>query len=269
MLMEINVGYSELAFSGKISLMYCPIAFRKISWLNIAMKVTRNIFLTTFIFALIGCMGISAQLQKPAKDLSPALQSVKKPNPTPNEKLLAAAIEQVGITTEYDPAYAKLTFPNGDVPLKTGVCADVVVRSFRQVGIDLQKEINEDMKKSFAKYPQKWGAKSADASIDHRRVPNLMTWFERREKTQPLSTEAIDYQPGDVVAWDLGKGLTHIGLLSDVKTSDKNNYLIVHNIGAGAQLEDRLFAWKIIGHYRYFDSKEKSRSVPPAVTGEQ
>ena len=219
------------------------------------MKATQTIFFIVFVLALAGCAGISAQLQKPAKESSPALQSVKKTNPTPNEKLIAAAIEQVGITTEYDPAYAKLTFPNGDVPLKTGVCADVVVRAFRQAAVDLQKEINSDMKRSFAKYPKKWSAKSADANIDHRRVPNLMTWFERQGKTQPLSTEPKDYLPGDVVAWDLGKGLTHIGLLSDVKNSGQNNYLIIHNIGAGAQLEDRLFEWKIIGHYRYFDSR--------------
>lgn len=229
------------------------------------MKAIRNISLIAFVLALAGCAGISAQLQKPAKDSLLALQSVKKPNPTPNEKLIAAAIEQVGITTEYDPAYVKLTFPNGDVPQKTGVCADVVVRAFRQAALDLQKEINSDMKNNFGKYPKKWGAKAADTSIDHRRVPNLMTWFERQGKTQPLSIEGKDYLPGDVIAWDLGKGLTHIGLLSDVKNNTQNNYLIIHNIGAGAQLEDRLFEWKIIGHYRYFDGKDKVRPVPTPV----
>ena len=216
------------------------------------MKAIRNISLIAFVLAFAGCTGISAQLQKPAKESSPALQAVKKTASTPNEKLIAAAIEQVGITTEYDAAYVRLTFPNGDVPLKTGVCADVVVRAFRQAAVDLQKEINSDMKRSFAKYPKKWGAMAADTNIDHRRVPNLMMWFERQGKIQPPSAEPKDYLPGDVVAWDLGKGLTHIGLLSDVKNNTQNNYLIVHNIGAGAQLEDRLFEWKIIGHYRYF-----------------
>ena len=229
------------------------------------MKATRNISLIAFVLAFAGCTGISAQLQKPAKESSPALQAVKKTASTPNEKLIAAAIEQVGITTEYDAAYVRLTFPNGDVPLKTGVCADVVVRAFRQAAVDLQKEINSDMKRSFAKYPKKWGAKAADTNIDHRRVPNLMMWFERQGKIQPPSAEPKDYLPGDVVAWDLGKGLTHIGLLSDVKNNTQNNYLIVHNIGAGAQLEDRLFEWKIIGHYRYFDGKDKVRPVPTSA----
>jgi uncharacterized protein len=203
---------------------------------------------------LTGCNGFSAQVN-PAT--SPALQATKqnaqqKTKVTPLDKLIAAAIEQVGVTTEYDPAYVKLAYPNGDVPLKTGVCADVIVRAFRHVAIDLQKELHEDMKRNFAKYPKKWGLRATDANIDHRRVPNLMTWFDRQGKALPLSQDAQDYLPGDVVAWDLGNGLTHIGLVSDVKAEGTNRYLIVHNIGAGAQLEDRLFEWKVIGRYRYF-----------------
>ena len=167
----------------------------------------------------------------------------------------------MAVTTEYDPAYVKLAYPNGDVPMKTGVCADVIVRAFRQVGLDLQKELHEDMKQSFAKYPKKWGAKAPDKNIDHRRVPNLMTWFDRKGKTIPLSS--TDYQSGDVVAWDLGGGLTHIGFVSDSK-GDKY-YKIIHNIGAGVQLEDRLFAWKVMGHYRYFDtSKSQLQFIPSA-----
>jgi uncharacterized protein len=203
---------------------------------------------------LTGCNGFSAQVN-PAT--SPALQATKqnaqqKTKVTPLDKLIAAAIEQVGVTTEYDPAYVKLAYPNGDVPLKTGVCADVIVRAFRHVAIDLQKELHEDMKRNFAKYPKKWGLRATDANIDHRRVPNLMTWFDRQGKALPLSQDAQDYLPGDVVAWDLGNGLTHIGLVSDIKAEGTNRYLIVHNIGAGAQLEDRLFEWKVIGRYRYF-----------------
>ena len=210
-----------------------------------------------FLFLLTGCASFSAQVI-PAKETSPALQATKQHTPTqrakvtPLDKLIAAALEQVGVTTEYDPAYVKLTYPNGDVPMKTGVCADVIVRAFRQVEIDLQKELHEDMKRSFAKYPKKWGAKAPDTNIDHRRVPNLMTWFDRQSKALPLSKDAKDYLPGDVVAWDLGGGLTHIGLVSDLKAEGQGRYLIVHNIGAGAQLEDRLFEWKVIGRYRYF-----------------
>ena len=186
-------------------------------------------------------------------ELSPAVQKVQKKLPlTTNQKLIAAAVEQVGVTTEYDPAYTKLTFPGGDVPAKTGVCADVVIRAFRAIEVDLQKELHDDMKKSFAKYPKKWGLKKPDTNIDHRRVPNLMTWFERQGKLLPLTTNANEYKPGDVVAWELAGGLTHIGIVSDVKADDQQTHLIIHNIGAGAQIENRLFEWKIIGHYRYF-----------------
>ena len=209
-------------------------------------------FVLLSLFLLTGCAGFSAQVLSP-KESSPALQATKQNTKvTPLNKLIAAAMEQVGVTTEYDPAYAKLAYPNGDVPLKTGVCADVVVRAFRKIDLDLQKELHEDMKKSFAKYPKKWGLKAPDANIDHRRVPNLMTWFDRQGKALPLGKEAKDYLPGDVVAWDLGSGLTHIGLVSDLKATGTDRYLIVHNIGSGAQLEDRLFEWKIIGQYRYF-----------------
>ncbi len=218
------------------------------------------------LLVLTGCTSFSAQTQ-PAQEASPALQATKhNPKVTPTEKLIAAALEQVAVTTEYDPAYVKLAYPNGDVPIKTGVCADVIVRAFRQVGLDLQKELHEDMKRSFTQYPKKWGAKAPDTNIDHRRVPNLMTWFARQGKALPFS----DYQPGDVVAWDLGGGLTHIGFVSDVKADQQ--YKIVHNIGAGTQLEDRLLEWKVIGHYRYFgfsDGQKKTAELvnktgPPA-----
>lgn len=218
------------------------------------------------LLALTGCTSFSAHIQ-PTKEILPAPQATKQnPKATPTEKLIAAALEQVNVTTQYDPAYVKLAYPNGDVPIKTGVCADVIVRAFRQVGLDLQKELHEDMKRSFAQYPKKWGAKAPDTNIDHRRVPNLMTWFARQSKALPFK----DYQPGDVVAWDLGGGLTHIGLVSKVKADQQ--YKIVHNIGAGTQLEDRLLEWKVIGHYRYFgfsDGQEKAAGIvneinPPA-----
>jgi uncharacterized protein len=157
-----------------------------------------------------------------------------------------------------------LSYPNGDVPIATGVCADVVVRAFRGAGVDLQKEVHEDMKRAFAKYPNKWGAKGTDANIDHRRVPNLMTWFARQQKSLPVSDQAEAYQPGDVVAWELNQatGQLHIGLVSDVKVTGANHFAIVHNISSGAQLADVLFAWKIIGHYRYFTDEKPIRTRP-------
>jgi uncharacterized protein YijF (DUF1287 family) len=168
------------------------------------------------------------------------------------KKLLESAIEQTNLTKSYDPAYVVIPYPNGDVPIEKGVCTDVVIRAFRKAGVDLQKEVHEDMAKNFSVYPNKWGLKSSDSNIDHRRVPNLQTFFSRRGKSLPITTRGEDYKSGDVVAWDLdGKGLTHIGLVSNVYDETTNRYLIIHNIG-GAQTEDRVFEWKIIGHYRYF-----------------
>lgn len=166
-------------------------------------------------------------------------------------KLSAAAIELTTQRVEYDPTYFSIPYPNGDVPSDKGVCTDVIVRAYRKVGTDLQKEVHEDMKKNFSVYPQKWGLKTTDKNIDHRRVPNLMTFFERHGKVLKKSLTATDYQPGDIVTWDLGGGITHIGIVINQKSDDKTRYLIVHNIGRGQEVSDCLFTYKIIGHYQY------------------
>jgi uncharacterized protein len=159
-----------------------------------------------------------------------------------------AAARQVGVTTLYDPSYAGLAYPNGDVPLERGVCADVVVRAFRAAGIDLQVEIHEDMKKNFAAYPRNWGLSRTDRNIDHRRVPNLMKYFERRGKSLALDAP---YEPGDVVAWRLSNGLYHIGVVAEDRVPGAGRRYAIHNIGAGARKEDVLYAFKILGHYRW------------------
>lgn len=151
----------------------------------------------------------------------------------------------------YDPAYFSIDYPNGDIPSDKGVCTDVIIRAYRKVGIDLQLEVHEDMKDHFHSYPNIWGLKSTDRNIDHRRVPNLKTYFERYGKTKPISFHPSDYIPGDIVVWDLGGGTTHIGIVIDQKSRDERRNLIVHNIGAGQVKEDILFDYKIIGHYRY------------------
>jgi uncharacterized protein len=151
----------------------------------------------------------------------------------------------------YDPAYVRLSYPNGDVPADRGVCTDVIIRAYRKLGIDLQKEVHEDMKANFGLYPNMWGLSRPDRNIDHRRVPNLMTFFSRHGVVKPISTRANDYKPGNIVTWDLGRGLTHIGIVSNKKSPDGQRYLIVHNIGAGQVLEDCLFSYKIIGHYQF------------------
>lgn len=205
------------------------------------------------ISSLTGCQiirGSQREVEISNRELAAAIQI--KADATPLEKINAGAIEQTTQTTSYDASYVKLDYPNGDVPPNTGVCADVVVRAFRKAGVDLQKELHEDMKKNFSKYPQKWGARRPDTNIDHRRVPNLMTWFDRQGKTQPITKDAKNYLPGDVVAWELDNGLLHIGMVSKIRVEGADRYAIVHNIGIGARLEDVLFAWKVIGHYRYF-----------------
>jgi hypothetical protein len=198
---------------------------------------------------------------QPEPDLSPGQRKVAEGRATPLEKVIAAAIEQAQYTKSYDPAYSKIDYPNGDVPKETGVCADVIVRAFRAASIDLQKEIHEDMTANFAHYPKTWGARKPDRNIDHRRVGNLMKWFERQKKSLSVTKDAKNYLPGDVVAWNLGNGRLHIGLVTDVKNPEASQHLVAHNIGAGAQIEDVLFAWQVIGHYRYFQKSEPARTA--------
>lgn len=168
------------------------------------------------------------------------------------KQFIEAAIEQSKVTTGYDPSWVKIEYPNGDVSSDTGVCSDVIVRAFRKVGIDLQKEVHEDMARAWSEYPRKWGAQGTDTNIDHRRVLNLTTYFDRQGKSLPVTNERADYLPGDVVAWELSDGVEHIGIVTNLSSEPDKHYLIVHNVGAGARVEDVLLAWKIIGHYRYF-----------------
>ncbi len=162
-----------------------------------------------------------------------------------------AAKELTNDRVRYDPSYFSIAYPNGDVPKDKGVCTDVIIRAYRKVGIDLQKEVHLDMKAHFSQYPKLWGHRSTDKNIDHRRVPNLMTFFKRQGADKPISQNPTDYLPGDVVAWRLASGLTHIGIVVNKKSRDGKRYKIVHNIGGGQVLEDCLFDYKIIGHYRY------------------
>lgn len=172
------------------------------------------------------------------------------------QKLVIQAVNQTKIQVTYVPAYVQIKYPNGDVPPNTGVCTDLVIRSYRGVGIDLQKEVHEDMVKNFKNYPQLWKLKKPDTNIDHRRVPNLMTYFKNKNAELMISTKAVDYAPGDIVTWNLQNknvvsGITHIGIVVDQKSTDGKRYLIAHNIGGGNTIEDMLFSYVIIGHYRF------------------
>ena len=163
-----------------------------------------------------------------------------------SQKLVVDARSQIGQTLYYDPAYTQLAYPMGDVAIQKGVCTDVVIRALRKQGIDLQQLIHEDMKKNFKSYPQKWGLKGADKNIDHRRVPNIQTYFKRKG----YAVNDDKYLAGDIVTWDLGKGLVHIGIVSNKKSLVGGTPLIIHNIGRGTQEENILFDYKITGHYR-------------------
>ncbi|HXN96687.1 MAG TPA: DUF1287 domain-containing protein [Candidatus Acidoferrales bacterium] len=168
--------------------------------------------------------------------------------------LITAAIERTHHVVRYDPAYVRISYPGGDVPADTGVCTDEIIRSYRSVGVDLQKEVHEDMVRNFDLYPRRWRwvLSRPDPNIDHRRVPNLMVFFARKGESLPLSGRAADYAPGDLVTWDLGGGVPHIGVVVDQKSAKSGRYMIVHNIGQGPRMEDIIFNWKVTGHYRYF-----------------
>jgi len=170
------------------------------------------------------------------------------------QHLVAAAAERTHHVVRYEPAYVRIAYPGGDVPADTGVCTDEIIRSYRSVGVDLQKEVHEDMSQNFELYPRRWRwlGSRPDANIDHRRVPNLMVFFSRKGESLSLSSRSEDYLPGDLVTWDLGGGVLHVGIVVDKISSQAGRYMIVHNIGQGPRMEDVLFRWRITGHYRYF-----------------
>ncbi len=167
------------------------------------------------------------------------------------QKLSNAALSLTKDKVTYDPSYFVIKYPNGDVPADKGVCTDVVIRAYRKLGIDLQKEVHEDMAKNFSKYPKIWGLKSPDTNIDHRRVPNLQVFFAKLGKSKSTETKPELYIPGDIVTWILPGNLTHIGMVVNRKSADGKRYQIVHNIGKGQVVEDCLFKFKITGHYQY------------------
>ena len=206
-------------------------------------------------WALLGALVlVGCQQQVAKRETAPTSESTRPlpDNASPELKqFLASAFEQTKLTTGYDPSYVNLEYPGGDVPLETGVCSDVLVRAFRKAGIDLQKEVHEDMTSAWSAYPREWGAARPDRNIDHRRVLNLMTFFNRKGKSVAVTSNRESYLPGDIVAWDLGGGVEHIGIVSNL-TTDSEHLKIIHNIGAGTRAEDVLFNWKVIGHYRYF-----------------
>lgn len=168
------------------------------------------------------------------------------------DRLVDAAMAQIGRTLLYDPSYVRLAYPGGDVPLDRGVCTDVVIRAYRDgLNVDLQRLVHEDMAANFGSYPKLWNLTITDRNIDHRRVPNLETFFKRKHAALRLSSDPRDYAAGDLVTMRLPGNLPHIGIVTHHKDDDTARPMVVHNIGGGAQLQDVLFAFTLTGHFRF------------------
>jgi len=191
--------------------------------------------------------------EPPASSLPPAELSFF-------DKLSNAALDRTMHNVRYDPKYVSIPYPMGDVPANTGVCTDVVIRSYRSLGIDLQELVHEDIRQDFKSYPSSkiWGLKKPDSNIDHRRVYNLQAFFERHGEALPITEDAKDYLPGDLVTWQISPKMPHIGVVVDVATDDPDRHMIVHNIGQGPKIDDLLFAFPITGHYRFNPQNEEN-----------
>lgn len=207
--------------------------------------------MSLLLYRVIGCLVVLPAL----------VLGAGKPGPS---TLITAARSQVGVTLSYDPAYTKLSYPGGDVPLERGVCTDVVIRALRKAhGVDLQQLVHEDMKANFGAYPRNWGLKRPDRNIDHRRVPNLQCYFKRAGWSLAVSRKAADYQPGDIVTCLVGDKLPHIMIVSDRRDAS-GIPLVLHNIGNGTQEENCLFTYPLTGHYRHrpADNTPAARPAP-------
>jgi uncharacterized protein YijF (DUF1287 family) len=198
-----------------------------------------------FVKTLLGLILVSAIIPLSAGGQNPHEEDVI-------DLLVTGAMERLEHEVTYDGSYRRIDYPGGDVPDSIGVCTDVVIRVYRKAGIDLQEEVHVDMSAHFSKYPQNWGLTKPDSNIDHRRVLNLKAFFQRKGEALPVTSNADDYQPGDIVTWVIPGNLPHIGIVVKQRSEDSTRPLIVHNIGQGPRLEDILFAFPITGHYRYF-----------------
>lgn len=206
----------------------------------------KTIFVTLIILSLFSCVQKENSIITFSKVPEALTYSFE-------QKLSEAAISIIDPSIQYDPAYFAIKYPSGDVPSGKGVCTDVIIRAYRKLGIDLQKEVHEDMNANFALYPnlKKWGMTKTDTNIDHRRVPNLEVFFERKGTKLAVSENAKDYKTGEIVTWMINNKLPHIGIVTNKKSDDGKRNLIVHNVGGGQVLEDCLFEYKIVGHFKY------------------
>lgn len=215
----------------------------------------KQIFLLiSILFSIFSCKEETKLTEVISLNQKEIVQDVFIENPkTFAEKLSNAAISIIDKDVVYTPNYVSIKYPNGDVPAKTGVCTDVIIRAYRKLNVDLQKEVHEDMKANFSKYPKTWGLTKTDTNIDHRRVPNLEVFFERKGEKLKVTQNASDYKTGELVTWMINGKLPHIGIVTHLKSTDGKRNLIVHNVGGGQVLQDCLFSYEIVGHYRFED----------------
>lgn len=210
----------------------------------------KSVFTLVIVLFLASC-----NQKKENTSIAQNSTAIKKTFP---EKLSEAAISIIDPSIDYDPAYFSIKYPNGDVPKNKGVCTDVIIRAYRKLDIDLQKEVHEDMIDHFSEYPnlQKWGMTKTDTNIDHRRVPNLEIFFERNGEKLPVTNNPKDFKTGEIVTWIINGKLPHIGIVTNQKSRNRKRNLIVHNVGGGQVLDDCLFNYKIVGHYRYWKEND-------------
>ena len=216
----------------------------------------KKLLVALAVLAIIIITGLLAyQFNKPKE--VPALvtnnYTIRKASNPKAAQLIEDARSQIGVTTQYNGDYKTISYPMGDVSLATGACTDVVIRALRRQSIDLQELVHNDMRSNFDTYPNLWNLKTTDTNIDHRRVPNILTYMERENKTTRITKAPEDYLPGDIVTWDFGPGQQHIGIVSDKINISNNTPFIIHNIGRGTEESDILFRFPITGHIRYFN----------------
>ena len=220
-----------------------------------------NHFLVIIAFVLTSCVNNqSFNSTTNAENRTTEIERDSVPtNQNFEDKLSDAAISLTKDKVQYDPAYLSLKYPNGDVPADKGVCTDVIIRAYRKLGIDLQKEVHEDMQDNFEAYPKNWHLRKTDTNIDHRRVPNLMTFFTRKGEKKTVTNDPENYHYGDIVTWDVSSNLPHVGILINQKSADKKRYLVVHNVGRGQEISDCLFAYTLTGHFVFRGNTKRLR----------
>ena len=202
---------------------------------------------------------LKAQQETATVERADELIAQLAPSASFGERLAAAALQRTKARVTYDESYYDgIPYPAGDIPSDRGYGPDLVVRSFRAVGVDLQQLVHEDMSVNFKLYPQIYPEREADPNIDHRRVPNLQRFFSRFGESLPSNRDDGAYSVGDIVIWQVGRD-RHIGIVVPGPGQRSSERWAVHNLNAGPVWEHCLFDFEVVGHYRYDGSREPGK----------